>query len=66
LQPIARVLPTTQAFIVGRELVRGHAMDWSRLGLAAAGTAAGAVLGLWFVLHMLRVFRDRGYVTRFS
>jgi ABC-2 type transport system permease protein len=66
LQPIARVLPTTQAFIVGRALVGGHAMDWSRLGLAAAGTAAGAVLGLWFVLHMLRVFRDRGYVTRFS
>lgn len=66
IQPVARVLPTTQAFIVGRALVGGHPMEWGRLGLAAAGTALGAVLGLLFVLRMLKLFRDRGFVTRFS
>jgi ABC-2 type transport system permease protein len=66
LQPIARVLPTTQAFIVGRDLVAGQSMQWGRLGWAAAGTAFGTVLALLFVLRMLRMFRDRGFVTRFS
>jgi ABC-2 type transport system permease protein len=66
LQPVARLLPTTRAFEVGRALVAGQPMDWSKLGSAALGTAIGAVVGLWFVLRMLRQFRDRGFVTRFS
>jgi len=66
LQPIARILPTTQAFVVGRALVAGHAMEWGRLGVAAVGTAVATVLALVFVLRMLAMFRDRGFVTRFS
>jgi ABC-2 type transport system permease protein len=66
LQPVARILPTTQAFIVGRALVAGQAMEWGRLGVAAAGTAVATMLALLFVLRMLSMFRDRGFVTRFS
>ena len=41
-------------------------MEWGRLGVAAVGTAVATILALVFVLRMLSMFRDRGYVTRFS
>jgi ABC-2 type transport system permease protein len=66
LQPLARVLPTTHAFRAGRQLLDGAPMPWGELAYATAATAVAVAAGLWFVLHMLRVFRHRGYVTRFS
>ena len=66
LQPVALALPTTHAFAALRGLVDGHALDWSQIGIAAAETAGFAVLAGWFVVRMLRIFRQRGFITRFT
>jgi ABC-2 type transport system permease protein len=66
LRPIAEVLPTTHAFIAGRVLAAGGPTPWRELGLAAAGTVALCVAGLAYLIWMLRIFRRRGYITRYS
>jgi ABC-2 type transport system permease protein len=66
LQPFAHLLPTTHAFAAARELVAGNPLPWDEVGLAAIGCVVSALAGLAFVLRMLRVFRARGYVTRYS
>jgi ABC-2 type transport system permease protein len=66
LQPVAPALPTTHAFAALRGLVDGHPLDWSQIGIAAAETVGFAVLAAWFLVRMLRIFRSRGYITRFT
>lgn len=66
LQPIARVLPTTHAFAASRLVLDGSGVPWGRLGLAALASVGLAALGVAWVVAMLRVFRKRGYVTRYS
>jgi ABC-2 type transport system permease protein len=66
LIPIANVLPTTHAFAAGRGLVTDGVMRWDEFGVAAVGTAAMLVAALAFVVWMLRVFRARGFITRYS
>ena len=66
LQPVSELLPTTHAFAAGRELVDGKAMPWRELGLAALTTLLLTAAALLFVAKMLRVFRKRGYITRYS
>ena len=66
MQPLARVLPTTHAFAAARALVDGRSVPWNEVALAGVGTLVAALVALAFVLQMLRVFRRRGYVTRFS
>jgi ABC-2 type transport system permease protein len=66
LQPIARVLPTTHAFAASRSVLDGGGVPWGRLGLAALATVGLAAVGLVWVVAMLRLFRKRGYVTRYS
>ena len=66
VRPIALALPTTYAFKALRGVVDGQPLDW---GLIAVGTAGAVVLALlagWFLVAMLRTFRRRGYVTRYS
>ena len=41
-------------------------MPWHELGVAAVGTAVMLVLALLYLGWMLRVFRARGLVTRYS
>ena len=41
-------------------------MPWGELGLAAIGTVVATAGALAFVAWMLRLFRRRGYVTRYS
>jgi ABC-2 type transport system permease protein len=65
-RPIAELLPTTHAFAAGRALVDGGPVPWDELALAAAGTLVGTAAALAFVAWMLRVFRRRGYITRYS
>ena len=65
-QPIAYALPTTHAFTAARLLLGGEAMPWGELGLSAIGCVAVAIAGVAFITRMLSVFRQRGYVTRFS
>jgi ABC-2 type transport system permease protein len=66
LRPISALLPTTHAFAAGRELIDGGPMPWGELGLAAVGTVVATAAALAFVAWMLRLFRRRGYVTRYS
>jgi ABC-2 type transport system permease protein len=66
LQPIAQALPTTHAFAALRTLVDGGGLDWGELGIAAVTCAALMAAALWFLTHMLAVFRRRGYITRLS
>lgn len=66
LQPVAALLPSTYAFEAARRLLDGDALPWGLIGKACLGLvvilpAAAAVL-----LRMLRQFRLRGYVTRYS
>jgi ABC-2 type transport system permease protein len=66
IRPISLLLPTTHAFSAGRSLVDGSGTDWRQLQLAAIATVGSVALASWFLLRMLRLFRKRGYVTRFS
>ena len=65
LRPISHALPTTHAFNAARASLVGE-MDWGEVGIAAAVTAVAAVGALLFASRMLRVFRERGYITRYS
>ena len=66
LQPVAQLLPTTHAFAAGRALVGGGGMPWGELGLAAGTTLVVITVAFGFLYRMLRLFRQRGYVTRYS
>ena len=66
LQPVARLLPTTHVFTAVRTGVDGGGIDWNEIGIAAALTAVALAGGLWWLTAMLKVFRRRGYVTRYS
>lgn len=66
LQPIALALPTTHAFAAARTVLDGQPLPWDELALSLVGTVVLAAAGLAFVAAMLRTFRQRGYVTRFS
>jgi ABC-2 type transport system permease protein len=66
LRPIAYALPTTHAFTAGRASMAGQPTDWAELGWAALGTACLAGLALAYLGWMLRVFRRRGFITRYS
>jgi ABC-2 type transport system permease protein len=65
-RPLAVVLPTTHAFAAARSVLDGGGLDWSSLGLAAVTSVLLTVAGVWWVVAMLRMFRRRGYVTRYS
>ncbi len=65
LRPIAEVLPTTHAFAAGRAFAIGGDA-WGQFTVAALGTVVLAALALAYATWMLRVFRRRGYVTRYS
>jgi ABC-2 type transport system permease protein len=66
LRPIAEALPTTHAFAVGRAYAAGEPTPWHEMGLAVLGTAGLCAVALAYLGWMLRIFRKRGYVTRYS
>jgi ABC-2 type transport system permease protein len=66
LHPVALALPTTHAFIALRGLVDGHQLDVGQLLLAAVSALVSLALGFAFLTRMLKVFRRRGLVTRYS
>lgn len=66
VQPLARALPTTHAFIAVRSVLAGHGLPAREILSGAAGTIVLMALSCAFVVHMLRVFRRKGLVTRFS
>jgi len=66
LRPLALALPTTHAFTALRSLVDHHGTNWSQLALAAIGSIVLLALSMWFLVTMLRTFRKRGYITRYT
>jgi ABC-2 type transport system permease protein len=66
LEPIARLLPTTHAFAAARSVIDGSGTPWGELGLAALAVVGLAAVGIAFVISMMKVFRTRGYITRYS
>jgi ABC-2 type transport system permease protein len=66
LQPIANLLPTTNAFRAARDVLAGDSASTSDLLAGIAGGMVMAALGTAFVVAMLHTFRRRGYVTRYS
>jgi ABC-2 type transport system permease protein len=66
LRWVSGLLPTTHAFAAARTVLDGGAIPWDRLGVSAVGTAAALALSGWFGASMLRAFRARGFVTRYS
>jgi ABC-2 type transport system permease protein len=66
LQPIAELLPTTHAFTALRSIVDGNGTDWGQIAIAAVGAVVMLGLALWYLVAMLRLFRKRGYITRYT
>jgi ABC-2 type transport system permease protein len=66
LQPIAQALPTTHAFDALRGLVDGTGLDWVQVGIAAVGSVVMLLLSCWYLVYMLKLFRSRGYITRYT
>jgi ABC-2 type transport system permease protein len=66
LQPLALALPTTHAFTALRSLVDGNGTDWVQLAIAAVGSLVMLALAMWYLVAMLRAFRKRGYITRYT
>lgn len=66
LQPLANALPTTHAFAALRGLVDGNGLDWGQVGIAAVGSFVLLALSLWYLTYMLKLFRRRGYITRYT
>ena len=66
LQPVAQALPTTHAFTAARQLLDGGAFPWHELTISALLTVVTGLAAMFYVTSMLRLFRRRGYVTRYS
>jgi len=66
LRPIGELLPTTHAFAAGRAFAMGQPTPWHELWLATGGTVLVLALALAYLGWMLRIFRSRGFVTRYS
>ncbi len=66
LQPIASVLPSTHAFNAVREILDGQPLPWDEVTAALVGSTVALLAGIAYATRMLRVFRRRGFVTRFS
>jgi ABC-2 type transport system permease protein len=66
LQPIATLLPTTYVFKAAREMLAGEPIPWDLLLYALIGAIVLAGAATVYVLRMLKLFRARGYVTRYS
>ncbi|MDT4989105.1 MAG: type transport system permease protein [Micromonosporaceae bacterium] len=65
LRPIAAALPTTHAFAAGRAFAGGGPLPWHELWLAGAGTAVLVAVSVAYLGWMLRIFRSRGFITRY-
>jgi ABC-2 type transport system permease protein len=66
LRPFARALPTTHAFTALRGLVDDKGLNWAQVGIAAAGSLVLLALALTYLTQMLKLFRRRGYITRYT
>jgi ABC-2 type transport system permease protein len=66
VRPLARALPTTHAFAAMRVILDGGDIPWGTIGLGSLGAVVLTALALGFLLQMLKLFRARGYISRYS
>ncbi len=66
IQPLARILPSTHAFNALRDVLAGKPLPTGEIVSGMIGAVVMLLLGFAFTTWMLRVFRQRGFVTRFS
>lgn len=66
LQPLARLLPTTHAFAGARSVLDGGGVPWRTLAVASVAAGALVVGGVAWSSWMMKLFRTRGYITRYS
>ena len=66
LRVVAQVLLTTKAFAALRAVLDGRALPWRTLGGSLVGSVLFVVCAIAFASWLLRVFRKRGFVTRYS
>ncbi|MBW3595099.1 MAG: ABC transporter permease [Actinobacteria bacterium] len=66
LRPVSAVLPTTYAFAAARQLIDGGTLPWDRIALAAATSVVMGAIVVTFLVRMLKLFRQRGYISRYS
>lgn len=66
LQPVSKVLPSTQAFDAMRQVLAGKPLPVGSIVSGLIGSVLFVVGGFAFSWSMLRSFRRRGFITRFS
>jgi len=66
IEVVSRQLPTTKLFDAVRRQLDGTGFSWSSVGIAAIGSFVFLFLSATFAFALLRVFRRRGFVTRYS
>jgi ABC-2 type transport system permease protein len=66
LRPLSQVLPSTHAFEAARTILDGDPMPWRKLGYSVAALVVFIPLAVVHLLRTLRMFRMRGYITRYS
>jgi ABC-2 type transport system permease protein len=65
-RPISELLPSTHALIAARTVLDGNPLPWRELAKSAASLIVLIPLSMAYLNWMLRTFRSRGYVTRYS
>ncbi len=63
---VAYVLPTSRLFAAVRSVIDGGSLPWTSLAISTGASLVFLGLATLFALRLLRVFRHRGYVTRYS
>ena len=66
IQPLSKLLPTTYLFSAGRTLTETGRLPGHTMALAFMSTVAAAALTVGYAMWMMRLFRKRGYITRWS
>ena len=66
LQPISAMLPSTHAFDAMRQVLAGKPLPVDEIVTGLIGSVVFVIAGFTFSWFMLRSFRRRGFITRFS
>jgi ABC-2 type transport system permease protein len=66
LRPVSKVLPSTQAFDAMRQVLAGRPLPTHSIITGLIGSVFFVIGGFTFSWLMLRTFRRRGFITRFS
>ncbi len=66
MRPLSELLPSTHALIAARAVLDGSPLPWDELAKAGIALVFLIPLSMAYLNWMLRNFRRRGYVTRYS